>query len=500
VLCFGSGESLIGIQPIKIRLKWNFVPSKMVRSRNILVSVAVLSAFVLIGIVLWMRISPDHVTEIDNVTKARSPIAIRNNTMETVHHQGFVWTFNSSVYDKSLAATGASQPTNWIPNPEFLDRLKNPSKFKVWNFGPNDTSARSVGSYQMKPEHPMYKPPGDKRLLPVGEASALKRLCEVDKNGNPLHYFASVCSKDYFAYPWCGSYDDKVHMLEIQDAYVLSEDVISYWTYSNEYQFLARSGLVWDYVKNIQHYEVLAAPHVSYYEMGYGHWPLEELTNVLFMWEFAPPQAVMILPPSSSLVVNRLIQAGLIPKRPWIAGNTLQKKVQYHARVLYLPFVQSYAHVATNPHGIFLANKYLSQIIAKKKEYIFVARRPGQVRAIIQHNQLVERLRQEFPQYEVRHGVPEQFGDFFAQCELFHNAKMIISSHAGALASLICSQRGQIVVEIGFDHFWPEDHQCTGRHMGVKYILMFADHGGRESALSINVDRIINELKKLGPF
>jgi len=214
------------------------------------------------------------------------------------------------------------------------------------------------------------------------------------------------------------------------------------------------------------HYQRLATAIFPYLDAP-GHFPHETLPKVLWLLQTLPADVPVLAPwtPWTQRYYDALEANGVDTSR--IVPFTPSSRSVVSVDTLYTTIEWPYCDQGENPNHGGEPSEYPYEIMSSLRASIvpksltsatvktlLIIDRGKRVRSLIQHAQLVERLKQT---YESSGYIVEEFGPAVLDAplrehiEMFNRAAVVIAPHGAGLSNLIFCREGTAVVEIGFD-------------------------------------------------
>jgi len=228
------------------------------------------------------------------------------------------------------------------------------------------------------------------------------------------------------------------------------------------------------------HYQRLATAIFPYLDAP-GHFPHETLPKVLWLLETLPADVPVLAPWTpwtrryyAALEANGVDTSRIVPFTP-------SSRSVVSVGTLYTTIEWPYCDQGKNPNHGGEPSEYPYEIMSSLRSSIvpkslssatpktlLIIDRGKRVRSLIQHAQLVERLKQT---YESSGYIVEEFGPAVLDAplrehiEMFNRAAVVIAPHGAGLSNLIFCREGTAVVEIGF-------HSSKGMQLDEMYFQL----------------------------
>lgn len=156
-----------------------------------------------------------------------------------------------------------------------------------------------------------------------------------------------------------------------------------------------------------------------------------------------------------------------------------------------------------------MSRKFSSISIHRTSKVITIINRQQSIRSVTTHKEILELLRQTYPQHDVRDYVIESKppADYlrYGGARVFYESDIVISPHGASLSNILFSRPGAGVIELGWGKL-PQDYMCFSRNLKLRYHLV-CGNGHHNSQLEINpqavlsaVTAILEDMEKDSPY
>eukprot|EP00744_Colponema_vietnamica_P021214 GILI01030262.1.p1 GENE.GILI01030262.1~~GILI01030262.1.p1 ORF type:complete len:476 (+),score=109.42 GILI01030262.1:71-1498(+) len=220
------------------------------------------------------------------------------------------------------------------------------------------------------------------------------------------------------------------------------------------------------------------------YSDRFGHFPHEVLPRLIWLLQAVPADAKLLYHHNDNVdrYLGLLEVAGLLDRQRLVRWEGPGHV--YHAKEVYGVNEAPYC-VTDNPHqggtttyfpreALLRVRDVLSPTLPdEQRNRIVVIRRDGGTRRLVNHDALLERLKQVFKAENIH--VFTAAGPLSEHVDMFRRAALVIGPHGAGFANLVWCGSGTTIIELGYDSLevmgLDDMYYKVSRALDLKYFL-----------------------------